>query len=86
MTAIAAVDMFVVATATFKLLDAVIVLNRQRRRVTHFDVTQNALIANVQDFPVTSTASLTEDELTKWYVMLAVKAKELKLLNHVVVG
>jgi putative transposase len=41
MTAIAAVDMFAVATATFKLLYAVIVLNHQRRRVIHFDVTQN---------------------------------------------
>ena len=41
MTAIAAVDMFVVATATFKLLYAVIVLNHERRRVIHFDVTQN---------------------------------------------
>jgi putative transposase len=41
MTTIAEVDMFVVATATFKLLYAVIVLNHQRRRVIHFDVTQN---------------------------------------------
>jgi putative transposase len=41
MTAIAAVDMFVVATATFELLYAVILLNHQRRRVIHFDVTQN---------------------------------------------
>ena len=41
MTAIAAVDMFVVATATFKLLYAVIVLNHHRRRVIHFEVTQN---------------------------------------------
>jgi putative transposase len=40
MTAIAAVDMFVVATATFKLPYAVIVLNHQRRRVIHFEVTQ----------------------------------------------
>jgi putative transposase len=41
MTAIAAVDMFVVATATFKLPYAVIVLNHQRRRIIHFEVTQN---------------------------------------------
>jgi hypothetical protein len=41
MTAIAAVDMFVVATATFKLLYAVIVLNHHRRRVVHFEVTEN---------------------------------------------
>jgi putative transposase len=41
MTDIAALDMFVVATATFKLLYAVIVLNHHRRRVIHFDVTQN---------------------------------------------
>jgi len=40
MTAIAAVDMFVVATATFNLLYAVIVLNHPRRRVIHFEVTQ----------------------------------------------
>jgi putative transposase len=41
MTAIAAVDMFVVATATFNLLYAVIVLSHHRRRVIHFEVTQN---------------------------------------------
>jgi putative transposase len=33
--------MFMVATATFKLLYAVIVLSRHRRRVIHFEVTQN---------------------------------------------
>ena len=41
MTAIAAVDMFMVATMTFKLLNAVIVLSHHRRRVIHFEVTQN---------------------------------------------
>src|SRR3984893_9476391 len=38
---IAAVDMFVVATATFQLLYALIVLSLDRRRVVHFEVTQN---------------------------------------------
>jgi hypothetical protein len=33
--------MFVVATATFELLYAVIVLNQHRRRAIHFEVTQN---------------------------------------------
>jgi putative transposase len=41
MTAIAAVDMFMVATVTFELLYAVIVLSHHRRRVIHFEVTQN---------------------------------------------
>jgi hypothetical protein len=41
MTAIAAVGMFMVATVTFKLLYAVIVLSHHRRRVIHFEVTQN---------------------------------------------
>jgi putative transposase len=41
MTDIAAVDMFVVATATFGLLYAVIVLDHHRRRIIHFEVTQN---------------------------------------------
>ena len=41
MTAIAAVDMFMVATVTFELLYAVIVLRHHRRRVIHFEVTQN---------------------------------------------
>jgi putative transposase len=41
MTAIAAVDMFVVATVTFKLVYALIVLSHHRRRVIHFEVTQN---------------------------------------------
>ena len=41
MTVIVAVDMFVVATATFRLLYAVIVLDHHRRRVVHFEVTQN---------------------------------------------
>jgi putative transposase len=36
-----AIDMFVVATATFRLLYAVIVLGHDRRRIIHFDVTQN---------------------------------------------
>jgi putative transposase len=37
----AAVDMFVVATATFQLLYALIVLGHDRRRVVHFEVTPN---------------------------------------------
>jgi transposase InsO family protein len=37
---IAAIDMFVVATATFRLLYALIVLGHDRRRVIHFEVTQ----------------------------------------------
>ena len=37
----AAVDMFVVATATFQLLYALIVLGHDRRRVIHFQVTPN---------------------------------------------
>ena len=41
MTVIAAVDMFVVATATFRMLYAVIVLDHHRRRVIHFEVTRN---------------------------------------------
>jgi hypothetical protein len=41
MADIAAVDMFVVATATFGLLYAVIVLEHHRRRIIHFEVTQN---------------------------------------------
>src|SRR6266481_2184706 len=36
---IAAIDMFVVVTATFRLLYALIVLGLDRRRVIHFDVT-----------------------------------------------
>ena len=38
---IAAVDMFVVVTATFQLLYALIVLGHERRKIIHFDVTQN---------------------------------------------
>jgi transposase InsO family protein len=37
----AAVDMFVVATATFRLLYTVIVFGHDRRRIVHFDVTRN---------------------------------------------
>jgi transposase InsO family protein len=37
----AAVDMFVVATATFRLLYGLIVLGHDRRRVIHFEVTPN---------------------------------------------
>jgi hypothetical protein len=36
-----AVDMFVVATATFRLLYTVIVLGHDRRRIIHFNVAQN---------------------------------------------
>jgi transposase InsO family protein len=39
MTDMAAVDMFVVATATFRLLYAVIVLGHDRRKIIHFDIT-----------------------------------------------
>ena len=38
---IAAIDMFVVATVTFRLLYTLIVLNLDRRRVVHFEVTPN---------------------------------------------
>ena len=41
MTEIAAIDMFVVATATFRLLYALIVLGHDRRKVIHFEVTRN---------------------------------------------
>src|ERR1039458_2817836 len=41
LTDIAAIDMFVVATATFQLLYALIVLGHDRRRIIHFDVTPN---------------------------------------------
>ena len=41
MSDMVAVDMFVVATATFRLLYTVIVLGHDRRRVIHFEVTQN---------------------------------------------
>src|ERR1035437_4054833 len=41
LTEIAAIDMFVVATATFRLLYALIVLSLDRRRVIHFGVTEN---------------------------------------------
>jgi hypothetical protein len=36
-----AIDMFVVATATFRLLYALIVLGHDRRRIIHFNVTQS---------------------------------------------
>ena len=38
---IAAVDMFVITTATFQLLYTLVVLGHDRRKVIHFDVTQN---------------------------------------------
>jgi hypothetical protein len=41
MAVIVAVDMFVVVTATFRMLYAVIVLDHHRRRVIHFEVTRN---------------------------------------------
>jgi putative transposase len=41
MTDVAAVDMFVVATATCGLLYAAIVLDNHRRRILHFEVTRN---------------------------------------------
>jgi putative transposase len=41
MADIAAVEMFVVATATFKLLYAVIVLDHHRRRIIQVDVNRN---------------------------------------------
>src|SRR6202049_4447113 len=41
LTDIAAIDMFVVATATFRLLYSLIALGHDRRRVIHFEVTQN---------------------------------------------
>ena len=41
MTDMVALDMFVVTTATFRLLYTMIVLGHDRRRVIHFDVTQN---------------------------------------------
>ena len=40
-TDIAAIDIFVVATATFRILYALIVLGHDRRKVIHFKVTRN---------------------------------------------
>ena len=41
MHCLTAIDMFVVVTATFRLLYALIVLGHDRRKVIHFDVTEN---------------------------------------------
>ena len=41
MTAIVAVDMFVVATATFRMPYAMIVLDHNRSRVIHFEIIRN---------------------------------------------
>jgi putative transposase len=41
MHCLAAIDMFVVVTATFRLLYALIVLGHDRRMVIHFEVTEN---------------------------------------------
>jgi hypothetical protein len=41
MHCLAAIDMFVVGTATFRLLYALIVLVHDRRKVIHFEVTEN---------------------------------------------
>jgi hypothetical protein len=41
MHCLAAIDMFVVVTATFRLLYALIVLGHDRREVIHFEVTEN---------------------------------------------
>jgi putative transposase len=41
MTVIVAIHTFLVATATFRMLYAVIVLDHYRRRVVHFEVTRN---------------------------------------------
>jgi hypothetical protein len=41
LTNITAIDMFIVATATFRLLYALIVLGHDRRKIIHFEVTQN---------------------------------------------
>ena len=41
LTDIAAIDMIVVATATFRILYALIVLGHERRKVIHFEVAQN---------------------------------------------
>ena len=41
MHCLAAIDMFVVVTATFLLLYALIVLGHDRRKVIHFEVTEN---------------------------------------------
>jgi putative transposase len=41
LTDITAIDMFVVATATFRILYAQIVLGHDRRKVLNFDVSQN---------------------------------------------
>ena len=41
MTDIVAVDMFVVAAATFRLFYALILLGHDRRRIIHFNITQN---------------------------------------------
>ena len=38
---IAAIDMFVVVTARFQLLYALVVLDHEQRKVIHFDVTRN---------------------------------------------
>jgi hypothetical protein len=41
LTTIVAIDMFVVSTATFRILYALIVLGHDRRKVIHFNVTEN---------------------------------------------
>jgi putative transposase len=42
MTDVVAVDMFIVVTATFQLLYALIVLGHDRRNIAYFDVTAHS--------------------------------------------
>jgi hypothetical protein len=60
---IAAIDMFVVATATFQLLYGLIVLSLDRRRVVHFEVTQN---------PPQAWLSGQMTEAFPWRLMIAI--------------
>jgi putative transposase len=61
LTEIAAIDMFVVATATFRLLYALIILRHDRRTIIHFDVTENPtqswLARQITEAPATTSAS-----------------------------
>lgn len=47
MDGLASIDLFVVPTATFSLLHALIVLHHQRRRIVHFGATPNLTAASV---------------------------------------
>jgi hypothetical protein len=86
LTDIAAIDMFVVATATFRLLYTLIVLSLDRRRFIHFGVTEGQEFRNrVQAMGIKQVVTAPQSPWQNPYVERLIGSIRCECLDHTII-